>query len=373
MPSNIYDIESQEVHRQVKKLINNLINIKDETGEFLLRLDDGKIVDAKGWNGTDWEWTHAIGLYGLWNYYSLSGDEPTLSIILKWFKDRFDNGTTSKNINTVAVFLTLACIYETNPTKYHVFYTYLDVWAEWVMHKLDRTKYNGFQHVIFFGPNKDQLWDDTLMMAVLPLVKIGLVLNRPHYVEEAKKQVLTHIRYLGDPVSGLFYHGWCFENGGHNFAKALWARGNCWLTIAIPEILDLLDLEPGDPFREYLIDVLDAQISAVAKLQAEDGRWHTLLNDPTTYLESSASAGFAFGILKAVRKRYVSDSYLPVGVKAIKGILGMIDDNGELLEVSYGTPVWDELDKYKTIPLTSCPYGQALAMMALGEFLHIYV
>lgn len=61
---------------------------------------------------------------------------------------------------------------------------------------------------------------------VLPLAKIGKVLNRPHYVEEAKRQFLIHIKYLFDTKTGLFFHGWTFEDGGHNFAKALWGRGN---------------------------------------------------------------------------------------------------------------------------------------------------
>lgn len=39
-----------------------------------------------------------------------------------------------------------------------------------------------------------QLWDDTLMMSVLPLAKIGLVLERPRYIEEAKRQVLVRSR-----------------------------------------------------------------------------------------------------------------------------------------------------------------------------------
>lgn len=37
----------------IRKLIDCLVNIKDETGEFLLTLEDGRIIDTKGWN--DWE------------------------------------------------------------------------------------------------------------------------------------------------------------------------------------------------------------------------------------------------------------------------------------------------------------------------------
>lgn len=45
--------------KHIKNLINCLVNIKDETGEFLLTLEDGRVIDTKGWN--DWEWTHGIG------------------------------------------------------------------------------------------------------------------------------------------------------------------------------------------------------------------------------------------------------------------------------------------------------------------------
>lgn len=53
------------------------------------------------------------------------------------------------------------------------------------------------------------------MMTVLPLAKIGQVLNRPHYIQEAKKQVLLHIKYLADRKTGLWFHGWTFH-GNHN-------------------------------------------------------------------------------------------------------------------------------------------------------------
>jgi unsaturated rhamnogalacturonyl hydrolase len=62
-------------------------------------------------------------------------------------------------------------------------------------------------------------------MTVLLLAKIGRVLNRLHYVEEAKRQFLIYIKYLFDTQTGLFFHGWTFD-GNHNFARTRWARGN---------------------------------------------------------------------------------------------------------------------------------------------------
>ncbi|MEO7687660.1 MAG: glycoside hydrolase family 88 protein, partial [Sphingomonas sp.] len=181
-----------------------------------------------------------------------------------------------------------------------------------------------------------------------------------------------HIKYLTDRATGLWYHGWTFD-GRHNFAGALWARGNCWVTIAIPEIIEMLDLEPGDALRTFLIDTLEAQVKALARHQDASGLWHTLIVDPTSYLEASATAGFAYGILKAVRKRYLPAEYEAVGIKAIRAVLANIDDAGELKQVSFGTAMGDTMQFYKDIPLTSMPYGQSLAICALAEFLRTYI
>jgi len=365
-----HGIPRDEILDAIARLTDNLVNLRDDTGEFLLRLEDGRVIDTKGWN--DWEWTHGIGLFGMFRFYEQTGDQRALDIMLDWFKDRFAAGTPTKNINTMSPFLTLAYLYERIGDE--TFLPYLDTWAEWLMSPegLPKTEEGGFQHIVFNDENPQEMWDDTLMMSVLPLAKIGLILKRPHYVEEAKRQFLAHVKYLADRKTGLWFHGWTFD-GRHNFAGALWARGNCWVTIAIPEIIDMLDLPPHDGLRLFLIETLAAQVKALAELQHESGLWHTLLVDPTSYVEASATAGFAYGILKAVRKGYVSADYLPVAVRAIRAVLANIDQSGELRQVSFGTAMGDTLQFYKDIPLTSMPYGQSLAICALAEFLRTYI
>lgn len=249
------------------------------------------------------------------------------------------------------------------------------------MYDLPRTPFGGMQHITYSEINHYQLWDDTLMMTVMPLAKIGKLLGRPEYVEEAKRQFLTHVQFLFDTSTGLWFHAWIFEERepdmlGHSFARARWARGNSWVTIAIPEFIELLDLAPGDPLRIHLINVLEAQCRALRRLQAPNGMWRTLLDIPEnegSYLEASATAGFAYGILKAVRKRYISHEYEEVAIRAVRAVLERINPEGELLGVSFGTTVGHDLQHYKDVPLTSMPYGQAMAIMALGEFLRTFV
>lgn len=371
MPPQVFDIKAKEVDELVNRLIDNLVNIKDETGKFLMPIPDGRIIDTKGWI-TGWEWTHGIGLYGMWHYYELTGNKEVMKHMKDWYEAQIfgPNGTTSKNINTMAVFLCLAHIYEKHGDERYV--PYLDSWGEWAMYDLAKTKCGGFQHSTYLTDNYQQMWDDTLMMTVVPLAKIGLLFNRPHYVEEAKKQMLLHVKYLADAKTGLWYHGYTFD-GDHNFANAFWARGNSWITIVIPEFIELLDLPQGDFLREFLIETLDRQVSALIDLQDKSGLFHTLLDDPSSYLESSATAGIAYGILKGIRKRYLLPKYQPAAIKAIKGVIGQIDEKGELLNTSFGTGMGDSLQFYRDIPLTSMPYGQAMAIMALVEFSRLYL
>lgn len=361
-------IAGHELHQLINKLVDNLVNITDETGEFLLRLDDGRVIDTKGWAG--WEWTHGIGLYGIHQYYRQTGDDRLRAIIDDWFRDRFAEGSTTRNVNTVCPFLTLAYRYE--ETRDPRWLPYLESWADWIMHAMPRTRMNGLQHITLAEENHQQLWDDTLMMSVMPLAKIGKLLNRPEYVEEAKYQFLLHIQHLMDKETGLWFHGWTFE-GNHNFANARWARGNSWITIVIPEFLELLDLPETDATRRYLIEVLNSQLAALEKCQDESGLWHTLLDDPGSYLEASATAGFAFGMLKAARRHYADARYIAVAEKAIKGLISRINKDGELTQVSFGTGMGKDLDFYRQIPLTSMPYGQAMAILCLVEYLHAYL
>jgi len=66
--------------------------------------------------------------------------------------------------------------------------------------------------------------------------------------------------------------------------------------------LELVQLAPTDPVYRVLISTLTRQVDALLPLQdPESGLWRTLLVDPSSYVEGSATAGFVGGILKAIR------------------------------------------------------------------------
>lgn len=334
---------------------------KDEV--FLAKMAENNIDQGTVARYMLWEWTQGVGLYGLWKLFEKSHDERCLNMLIEYYDARIAEGLPGKNINTMAPILTLGYLYEYTHNE-----TYGKIcleWAEWAMHELARAGEGGFQHVTSDRVNEGELWDDTLFMTVLPLANVGRIFKRQDYIDEAVYQFLVHTKYLADKKTGLWYHGFCFD-GCHNFAEAFWARGNSWVTIAIPILFEIVDV--AEPDRRFLINALRRQIEAVASHQDEGGMWHTLIDDPTSYLEASATSGFGCGILKAVKAGLVSEQYRENADRALAPVLDCIDDKGVVQQVSYGTPMGRESkDFYKQIPLHPMPYGQAMAILFLLE------
>ena len=364
MSTKVTDLTKKDLTATIDLLIKNLTHLSDPTGEFSIKVGDGRIIDNKSFDY--WEWTSGIGLYGMMKYYQLTRQPQVLERIIKWFDDRFQEPPVEKNINTMVQMLTLAYVYEETGDKKYL--PYLQSWGEWLYYQLPRTERGGFQHVIFGDLNPNQMWTDTLMMSVLTITKLGKVLHKPEYLEEAKKQVLLHIQFLEDKATGLWYHGWTFEER-NNFANALWGRGNSWVTIAFPEILALLDLPQGNAFRSFVTMNLEYQLDALEKYQDPSGMWHTLVDDATTYIEGSATAGFTYGIFKALHEHFVDNKYRSMGLKGIEALLNNIDDEGALAHVSAGTPMGKTKAFYNQIKTSVMPYGQSMAILALTEYL----
>ncbi len=310
-----------------------------------------------------WEWTQGVGLYGFWRCYEYTKDEKYLDILKSYYDRQLEIGLPGKNVNTVTPLLALSFLAEkTGNAKY---LAVCNEWAEWILTSFPRTEEGGFQHITSDCINEGELWDDTLFMTVLFLANMGRISNRKAYTVEAMYQVLVHAKYLADRKTGLWYHGWTFKDK-NNFAGAFWGRGNCWITAAIPEFLSIVDCEGAD--RRYLVELLAKQVKALVENQDESGMWHTLVDDASSYVEASATCGFAYGILRACNMGLIDNKYRVYAEKALLPILDCIDDDGVVQKVSYGTPMGRETkDFYKQIPIKSMPYGQALAMLFLME------
>ncbi len=313
-----------------------------------------------------WEWPQGVGLYGLYKYYEFSKDEKILNFLIQWFDDRIKEGILEKNVNTTAPMLTLSYVYEITGKE-----EYLDLikeWTAWIMEEkgLIRTGDGCFQHMITKNPNQGEILIDTLFMTVLFLARAGVILHRQDCIDEANYQFLQHIKYLLNKQEGLFYHGFNFDRN-NNYGEIMWGRGNSWYTVAIMDYMEMVDLDAG--LKRHFLTVYKNQVKALKKYaDSEEGLWHTVINDSSSYIELSASAGFLCGMMKGIRKGVISkDEYGATVQKALSHLLDYIDEKGVVKNVSYGTPIGENAEFYKNIICCPMTYGQAMMIMALQE------
>ena len=353
-----------EIEKKLNLLAESFTSVLYEEDEtFLKNMEKNNLAGDDIAKYRFWEWTPGVGLFGFWKLFKETGHRQYIDILTKYYDRQMEVGFPAKNVNTVTPLLAMCLVGEHEGRKDYL--AVCDEWARWIYESFPRTKEGGFQHITSDTLNDSELWDDTLYMTVLFLAMYGVMTKNDNYVEEATYQFLLHTKYLTDRKTGLWFHGWSFNEKG-NFAEALWGRGNCWVTMAIPEFLSMVKLGGAD--RRFLTQALLRQAEALKEFQSDNGMWHTLVDDPTSYVEASATCGFAYGLLKSVNMGLLPEEYRAVALKALDPIMGYINEKGVVEQVSYGTPMGRKTkDFYKEIPIKSMPYGQALAMLFLME------
>lgn len=310
-----------------------------------------------------WEWPQGVAMFAMAQELEASGDPALREEMTAWYDGHIARGLPGRNINTTAPMLGLVMLWE--QTREPRWEQPIRDWAEWVMNGLPRTEEGGFQHRTSDCENAQQLWDDTLFMTVLFLYRAGRALREPSWQEEARYQFLLHIKYLHCQKTGLWYHGWTFA-GRHHFGEAFWCRGNSWFTAGAADFVSWLPEE--DPVRRCVLETWREQCRELVRLQdPETGLWHTLLDDPGSYLETSGSAAIAYGLHKGLRLGLLGEECLEASRKAAAGVAAQIAEDGTVQGVSYGTPMGMDLDFYRNVPLQATAYGQGLAYLMFME------
>lgn len=303
-----------------------------------------------------------VAVYAMYKLYKATGNKQTLEDMRAWYARHLAKGLPSKNVNTMAPMLGMTLLYkETGDETYRPI---IEEWSQWVMTQMPRTQEDGLQHITSDDVNEQQLWDDTLYMTCLFLYQAGDALGREDMKQEAEYQFLLHIKYLHSPKTGLWYHGYCFQ-GRHHFGQAYWGRGNSWFTACA---VDFAEWIPDGPVRRLILNTWQEQCKALLSVQdPESGLWHTLLDQPDSYLETSASAAIAYGLLKGSRLGLLDEDCRAAGEKALQGVIAQVAEDGTVQGVSYGTPMGWTQDFYRTIPIQPTAYGQGLTFLMLTE------
>ncbi|MEF2966040.1 glycoside hydrolase family 88 protein [Paenibacillus sp. M1] len=308
-----------------------------------------------------WDWPGGVAFYGVCEAYEATGREEYLAALQTWVDENIVEGLPKLSVNGVSIGHSLLTLYQATGEQ-----KYMDIaieMAQFLQNQAERFADGIFQHTVnsLSDVFPEQAWVDTMFMAGYFLLRIGYLLGNRVYIEDGLRQYHGHEQFLQNQETNLYYHGWDHVNQ-NNMSGVFWARGNAWAALTMAKALKLVEVT--HPSFMIIEGSLRDQLAALVRLQSPEGLWHTVLDDASSYLETSASAGIAAAVLMQGRL------YAKYSQKALEGILSRIREDGTVADVSAGTAVMKNVDGYKEVAKKRIQgWGQGLALAYLAEVL----
>lgn len=183
-------------------------------------------------------------------------------------------------------------------------------------------------------PLENSVWLDDMFMGVPAIAWYGRLTGEKKYYDEAVRQCLLFKDKMWVAEKQLFRHGWVEAMDVH--PSFHWGRANGWAILTLCEVLDAI---PQDhPGRPALLDLFRQHAAGLAALQSSEGFWHQLLDRNDSYLETSATAIYAYCFAHGICEGWIGAlTYGPATCLAWNAVSTMIDAEGKVNGTCVGT------------------------------------
>jgi unsaturated rhamnogalacturonyl hydrolase len=177
-----------------------------------------------------------------------------------------------------------------------------------------------------------QGWTDDMFMGTVILARGGARAGREHDLETAARRLVAYAARL-QRTDGVFVHA--------TDGPFAWGRGNGFAALGLTEALEAMDLTapPPHPARAQLLDIFRRQMAGLAALQAPDGMWREVIDEPGSYRELTATAMIFSAMARGVRFGWLDRSYRPVAERAWRALAAHVEPDGALVDVCESTGV----------------------------------
>ncbi len=183
-------------------------------------------------------------------------------------------------------------------------------------------------------PQKNTLWLDDMYMGVPTIAQMGKLTGDKKYFDDAVKQVKQYTERMFNKEKGVYMHGWV--EGMETHPEFRWARANGWALLAMCELLDVLP--ENHEGRSFVLNQFKAHVKGLTSYQSGSGFWHQLLDREDSYLETSATAIYAYCIAHACNKGWIQAvTYAPVANLAWNAVSTKVNDKGQVEGTCVGT------------------------------------
>jgi unsaturated rhamnogalacturonyl hydrolase len=214
-------------------------------------------------------------------------------------------------------------------------------------------------------PQKNTLWLDDLYMGVPALAQMGKLTGDIKYFDDAVKQVKQFAQRMYNEEKGIYMHGWVESMETH--PEFRWARANGWALMAKAELLDVL---PTDhPGYDFVMQQFKKHVAGLAQYQSGSGFWHQLLDRNDSYLETSATAIYAYCIAHACNRGWIDPvTYAPMAMLAWNAVTTKINKKGQVEGTCVGTGMsFDPLFYYHRPVNVYAAHGYGPVILAGAE------
>ena len=310
-----------------------------------------------------WDWTDGVLVYAITELARVTGDAELRAYYRDYIEHHLAGGYDFVwSDSCPPVLAAIALHVETGDPRYTAV---VDDALHYLRDLALRTEEGGISHLGILDVRT--LWLDSLFMFGMVLDRWAEVAGDRAALDEMGEQLAIFTDRLQDP-GGLFVHadGWPLPQD----PDVYWARGNAWVTVAAA---DYLRVRARRRERDHEVSAtLRAQVAAIIAAQdPATGAWHTVVNRPASYLETSATALFAYGMARGYRYGVVDDDVLPSVARAMTAVRATIhpDDAGAPVVTGISGPTLvGTYDDYAAVPLVDdAPYGVGAVILALIE------
>ncbi len=218
-------------------------------------------------------------------------------------------------------------------------------------------------------PQKNTLWLDDLYMSVPALAQMGKLTGDKKYYDDAIKQVLQFSARMYNTNLNIYMHGWV--EGMQDHPEFHWARANGWAILAMTELLNVLP--ENYKGRDKILYQLQLHIKGLAPLQSGEGFWHQLLDRNDSYLETSATAIYAYCMANAINKGWIdAKAYAPACLLAWNAITTKVNETGQVEGTCVGTGMAFDPAFYYYRPTSNfAAHGYGPVLLAGAEIIEL--
>lgn len=208
--------------------------------------------------------------------------------------------------------------------------------------------------------NQTRYWIDDMYMITALQVRAFRATGNTAYLDRTAAEMLVYLDRLQQP-NGLFFHA--------PAAQFFWGRGNGWMAAGMTELLRALPSTHS--LRPRLLENYRRMMATLLALQAPEGMWRQLLDQPEAWPETSGTGMFTYAFVTGVKQGWLdAATYGPAARRAWLALTTYLEPNGDLREICVGTGTGSDLQYYLDRPRrTGDFHGQAPVLWTAAALL----